>query len=162
MTTDDQYVPDEEDVRADYAIGGARDTIGDIDYSAIPDLEAEFDRFLARVRRDAAREALASAEDRATQAKARIRHLEATAQITVREALRAEAERDEWRQAALDERGAALDLLEQIKARDKRIQAVQHLVDQADHAGNWTVTCSRLQRAIDGTTPNPYRASETA
>ena len=61
----------------------------------------------------------------------------------------AEAERDEWRQTALDERGATLDLLEQIKVRDKRIQAVQHLVDQADHAGDWTVTCSRLQRAID-------------
>ena len=103
---------------------------------------------------------LAAAEHRATQAKARIRHLEATAQITVREALRAEAERDEWRQTALDERGAALDLLEQIKVRDRRIQAVQHLVDQADTAGDWTVTCSRLQWAIDGT--NPYRASETA
>ena len=64
-------------------------------------------------------------------------------------ATRAEAERDEWRQTALDERGATLDLLEQIKARDKRIQAVQHLVDQADHAGNWTVTCTHLQRAID-------------
>ena len=75
-------------------------------------------------------------------------------------ATRAEAERDEWRQAALDERGAALDLLEQIKVRDRRIQAVQHLVDQADTAGDWTVTCSRLQWAIDGT--NPYRASETA
>ena len=73
---------------------------------------------------------------------------------------RAETERDEWRQTALDERGAALDLLEQIKVRDRRIQAVQHLVDQADHAGNWTVTCTHLQRAIDGTTP--YRASETA
>ena len=93
---------------------------------------------------------LAAAEHRATQAKARIRHLEATAQITVREALRAEAERDEWRQTALDERGAALDALEQIKARDKRIQAVQHLVDQADTAGDWTVTCTHLQRAIDG------------
>ena len=103
---------------------------------------------------------LAAAEHRDTQAKARIRHLEATAQITVRKALRAEAERDEWRQTALDERGAALDLLEQIKVRDRRIQAVQHLVDQADHAGNWTVTCSRLQWAIDGTPP--YRASETA
>ena len=57
MSTD-EYVPDEEDVRADYAIGGARDTIGDIDYSALPDLGAEFDRFLARVKRDAAREAL--------------------------------------------------------------------------------------------------------
>ena len=105
---------------------------------------------------------LAAAEHRATRAEARIRHLEATAQITVRKALRAERERDEWRQTALDERGAALDLLEQIKARDKRIQAVQHLVDQADHAGNWTVTCTHLQRAIDGTNPNPYRASETA
>lgn len=38
---------------------------------------------------------------------------------------RAETERDEWRQTALDERGAALDLLEQIKVRDKRIQAVR-------------------------------------
>ena len=37
---------------------------------------------------------------------------------------RAETERDEWRQTALDERGAALDLLEQIKVRDRRIQAV--------------------------------------
>ena len=92
MNTDEQYVPDEEDVRTDYAIGGARDTIGDIDYSAIPDLEAEFDRFLARVRRDAAREA--------------------------------EAERDEWRQTALDERAAALDALDQIKVRDARIKAV--------------------------------------
>ena len=73
-----------------------------------------------------------------------------------------EAERDEWRQTALDERGATLDLLEQIKVRDRRIQAVQHLVDQADHAGNWTVTCTHLQQAIDGTNPHPYRASETA
>ena len=98
---------------------------------------------------EAMRAALTAAEHRATRAEARIRHLEATAQITVRKALRAEHERDEWRQTALDERGAALDLLEQIKVRDRRIQAVQHLVDQADHAGDWTVTCSRLQRAID-------------
>ena len=41
-----------------------------------------------------------------------------------RRATRAEAERDEWRQTALDERGAALDALEQIKVRDRRIQAV--------------------------------------
>ena len=95
---------------------------------------------------------LAAAEHRATRAEARIRHLEATAQITVREALRAEAERDEWRQTALDERGAALDTLEQIKARDARIKAVQDLIDQADTAGDWTVTCTRLQSAID----NPY------
>lgn len=81
-------------------------------------LPRAWDEWIARVKRDAAREA--------------------------------EAERDEWRQTALDERGATLDLLEQIKVRDKRIQAVQHLVDQADHAGDWTVTCTHLQRAIDG------------
>lgn len=40
-------------------------------------------------------------------------------------ATRAEAERDEWRQTALDERGAALDALEQVKVRDRRIQAVR-------------------------------------
>ena len=58
------------------------------------------DRFLARVRRDAARQA--------------------------------EAERDEWRQTALDERAAALDALEQIKARDARIEAVERLALAAD------------------------------
>ena len=62
---------------------------------------------------------------------ARIARLEAQSDIRGRavviyreRAREAEAERDEWRQTALDERGAALDLLEQIKARDKRIQAV--------------------------------------
>ena len=141
--------------------------VGDYKYEGVGIVPEEYVRqedaeFIAAARTavPALLDALASAEDRATQAKARIRHLEATAQITVRKALRAEAERDEWRQTALDERGATLDLLEQIKVRDRRIQAVQHLVDQADHAGNWTVTCTHLQRAIDGT--NPYRASETA
>ena len=106
--------------------------------------------------------ALTAAEHRATRAEAQSA-IRGRAVVIYRERARqAEAERDEWRQTALDERGAALDLLEQIKARDKRIQAVQHLVDQADTAGDWTVTCSRLQWAIDGTSPNPYRASETA
>ena len=138
----DDYTPDEGHMSVAWV--EYDDAAGDIN-----EAEAEFDRFIAKVKRDAAREALAAAEHRATQARARIRHLEATAQITVRKALRAEAERDEWRQTALDERGAALDLLEQIKVRDRRIQAVQHLVDQADHAGDWTVTCTHLQRAID-------------
>ena len=42
-------------------------------------------------------------------------------------AWQAEAERDEWRQTALDERAAALDALEQIKVRDARIKAVREL-----------------------------------
>ena len=49
MTTDDQYVPDEGQVRA-----WCREGTGDY-----PDVMDEWlDRFLARVRRDAAREAL--------------------------------------------------------------------------------------------------------
>ena len=78
---------------------------------------------------------------------------------TEHRATRAEAERDEWRQAALDERGAALDLLEQIKVRDKRIQAVrdvlelhgpahdEHGQDEAD-CGPMIIT--DIRRALDG------------
>ena len=53
-------------------------------------------------------------------------------------------------------------VVDALARAEARIKAVQHLIDQADTAGDWTVTCSRLQRAIDGTNPNPYRASETA
>ena len=68
--------------------------------------------------------ALAAAEHRATRAEAQSA-IRGRAVVIYRERAReAEAERDEWRQTALDERGAALDLLEQIKVRDKRIQAV--------------------------------------
>ena len=112
-------------------------------------LPRAWDEWIARVRRDAAREALAAAEHRATRAEAQSAIRGRAVAIYQQRARQAEAERDEWRQTALDERGAALDLLEQIKTRDKRIKAVQHLVDQADHAGNWTVTCTHLQRAID-------------
>ena len=68
--------------------------------------------------------ALTAAEHRATRAEAQSA-IRGRAVVIYRERAReAEAERDEWRQTALDERGAALDTLEQIKARDKRIQAV--------------------------------------
>ena len=80
------YVPTEAQVRA-----WCREGTGDY-----PDVMDEWlDRFLARVRRDAAREA--------------------------------EAERDEWRQTALDERAAALDQMEQAQIRDARIKAVREL-----------------------------------
>ena len=77
---------------------------------------------------------LAAAERRATQAKARIRHLEATAQITVREALRAEAERDCRRRenaelrdelVATQEYGAKLAHgKDEAEARIKAVQAL--------------------------------------
>ena len=52
MTNDDQYVPSEKAVRRAYTYYYDPATI------RCPDTEQEFDRFLARVRRDAAREAL--------------------------------------------------------------------------------------------------------
>ena len=95
-----------------------------------------------------------AAKKRATRAEARADIRGRAVAIYQQRAREAEAERDEWRQTALDERGAALDTLEQIKARDARIKAVQDLIDQADTAGDWTATCTRLQSAIDN--PNPY------
>ena len=75
-------------------------------------------------------DALAAAEHRATRAEAQ----SAIRQKQV-EYWRAETQRtrDRARQA------------------EARIEAVQELIDQADTAGDWTVTCSRLQWAIDGT-----------
>ena len=61
---------------------------------------------------------LAAAEHRATRAEAQSA-IRGRAVVIYRERAReAEAERDEWRQTALDERAAALDALEQIKVRD--------------------------------------------
>ena len=59
MTNDDQYAPSEANVRAAYVLAGipdnaSSDSIERAERRAGP----EFDRFLARVRRDAAREAL--------------------------------------------------------------------------------------------------------
>ena len=79
--------------------------------------------------------------DQLDQADARIRHLEATAQVLVKEALDAENARDESR------RGKA--------EAEARIKAVQHLIDQADEMGEWAITCTRLQWAIDGSNPQP-------
>ena len=58
-TNDDQYVPSEGDVRARYVLAGLPDRATPDQIARARDREVpEFDRFLARVRRDAAREAL--------------------------------------------------------------------------------------------------------
>ena len=58
-TNDDQYVPSEDDVRARYVFAGLPDRATSDQIARARDREVpEFDRFLARVRRDAAREAL--------------------------------------------------------------------------------------------------------
>ena len=85
--------------------------------------------------------AVLEANARADQAESRIRHLEDTAQVLVKEALDAENARDENR------RGKA--------EAEARIKAVQHLIDQADEMGEWAITCTRLQWAVDGSAPQP-------
>ena len=62
MTTDDQYVPSEDDVRARYVFAGLPDRATSDQIARARDREVpEFDRFLARVRRDAEREAYTTA-----------------------------------------------------------------------------------------------------
>ena len=54
-------------------------------------------------------------------------------------------------EAQSDIRGRAVVMYrDRARKAEARIKAVQHLIDQADEAGDWTVTCSRLQWAIDG------------
>ena len=81
------------------------------------------------------------ANARADQAEARIRHLEATAQVLAKEVLDAESARDESRRGKVE--------------AEARLKAVQRLIDQADEMGEWAITCTRLQWAIDGSAPQP-------
>ena len=85
MTTDDDWVPTEEEVRH---------------YTRTWFTESDMDRFLARVRRDAEDELDSwmarayEAEGNLWKAEARIRHLEATARVLVKEVLDAENARN--------------------------------------------------------------------
>ena len=112
-TNDDQYVPSEALLRtawSDYC--QSMDACNAWVRPDGIDTRAEFDRFLARVRRDA------------------------------------EAELDSWMTRAYEAEKRAW------KA-EARIKAVQHLIDQADEMGEWAITCTRLQWAIDGSAPQP-------
>ena len=103
-----------------------------------------------------------AAEKRATRAEAQA-DIRGCAVVVYRERAR-EAEQREWQgEATIRRQERYIEELESVdavglKARaqraEARIKAVQDLIDQADTAGDWTVTCSRLQWAIDGT--NPY------
>ena len=50
---------------------------------------------------------------------------------------------------------APRDLLALLDQAEARIKAVQHLIDQADEMGEWAITCTRLQWAVDGSAPQP-------
>ncbi|MDN5659011.1 hypothetical protein [Brevibacterium sandarakinum] len=68
----------------------------------------------------------------------------------VARATQAEAERDEWRQTAQDEHAAALDLIEVVKERDARIQAVDAELLYAELHGNPEVWTHDIRRALEG------------
>ena len=146
MNNDEQYAPDEEQVRA-----WCREGTGDY-----PDVMDEWlDRFLARIRRDA----LATAEHRAIRAEAQS-DIRGRAVVMYRERAReAEAERNEWKALALQERAAALDALEQIKARDARAADIW---DEGWEQGMAYVTGMERGTDDDHAITNPYKASETA
>ena len=60
----------------------------------------------------------------------------------------AEAELDYWMTRAYEAEG-------KLWKAEARIRAVQHLIDQADEMGEWAITCTRLQWAVDGSAPQP-------
>lgn len=61
----------------------------------------------------------------------------------------AEAERDEWRQTAQEEHAAALDLIEVVKERDARIQAVHAELLYPELHGHLKVWTHAIRRALD-------------
>ena len=59
-----------------------------------------------------------------------------------------ERELDYWMARAYEAEG-------KLWKAEARVKAVQHLIDQADEMGEWAITCTRLQWAIDGSNPPP-------
>ena len=59
------------------------------------------------------------------------------------------------RTGAVDEVAAVLEANARADQAEARIKAVQHLIDQADKMGEWAITCTRLQWAVDGSAPQP-------
>lgn len=117
MTTD-EYVPDEDQVRA-----WCREGTGDY-----PDVMDEWlDRFLARVRRDAARDALDRAEHRIARLEAQT-DIRGRAVVMYRERAReAEAERDAARGYIAELETAVQSRNDVIKHRDARLKAVRDI-----------------------------------
>lgn len=117
-----------------------------------------------------AQQALDQMEHRATRAEAQSAIRGRAVAIYQDRARTAEARLAGWmehwnataRTGAVDEVAAILEANARADRAEARIKAVQDLIDQADTAGDWTVICTHLQWAIDGTNPNPYRTSETA
>lgn len=143
-------------------------------FSTEGERDAAWCRFLARVRRDAAARTAVphlldqldqqereldswmtrayEAEGKLWKAEARIRHLEDTAQVLVKEALKAEAERDAARGYISELETAVESRNDVIKHRDARIKAVRDVL--ADYAPDEDVSspvpATPIRRALDG------------
>ena len=134
MTTTDEYVPSDEQVRGRYCDGTYVQTGHTTEGE-------DFDAWLARVRRDAEAELDSwmtrayEAEGKLWQAEARIRHLEATAQVLVKEVLDAENARDESRRGKVE--------------AEARIKAVRDLCDDADKRHASVLIVTKVRRALD-------------
>lgn len=103
----------------------------------------EFDALMARVRRDAWDEGVDAFE-----VAHNIDNVDPWAHL--RDNPYPEADRDEWRQAALEERAGLLDALDQLKVRDTRIRAAVAILDEDTRWQNEEHLLARVREALDG------------
>lgn len=95
-------------------------------------------------------DALAAAEHRIARLEAQS-DIRGRAVVMYRERAReAEAERDWNIRSSRNAKRGRIQANARADQAEARIEAVQHLIDQADEAGDWTITATAIQRAIDG------------
>jgi len=120
MSTD-EYVPSEKEVREEYVYGAQEVDMDGRVVVSFDEACSRWDRFLARVRRDAKAEAWDEAYRRGVDA-ARTAVPQLLDQLDA-----AEQRIRDLTQEVKDERGAARDQMEQVRIRDARIKAVREL-----------------------------------
>lgn len=116
-------------------------------------LPGDWDVWIARVKRDAAREAVPALLDALKQAEARVRHLEDTARVLVKDMLAATDARDEHRRgkAAAEERIAeekhlrmkATEAATKAEARIKAVRAIHRDLYESMSGVPYCVECDR-------------------
>ena len=110
--------------------------------------EAELDSWMTRAY---------EAEGKLWKAEARIKHLEDTARVLVKEALSAEAERDSARGYISELESAMQSRNDVIKHRDARIKAVRDVLDEVEASSThmdipW-VAVEDIRRALESVPP---------
>ena len=100
------------------------------------------------------------AEGKLWKAEARIRHLEATARVLVKEALTAEGVRDEHRRGkeaaearVAEEKRLRMKATAAVTKAEARVKAVRELLDNPIHLVGWDdplVPAAHVRRALEG------------